>query len=132
LSRHDSFCEAGRAPQLESQKLPWRIQATPFESCYTFSMKKKTRRVGATETFSVSVDATTKQALRKLANSDFNGNLSALVTELAEDARRRMAAGAYLKRRGVEQLTKAEAELVEASIDREVSAWKKRRKRRAA
>jgi len=95
-------------------------------------MKKKTRRVGATETFSVSVDATTKQALRKLANSDFNGNLSALVTELAEDARRRMAAGAYLKRRGVEQLTKAEAELVEASIDREVSAWKKRRKRRAA
>jgi len=95
-------------------------------------MKKKSRRIGATETFSVSVDATTKQALRQLANSDFNGNLSALVTELAEDARRRMAAGAYLKRRGSAQLTKAEAELVEASITREVSAWKKRRKRRAA
>jgi len=97
-----------------------------------FSMKKKTRRVGSTETFSVSVDATTKQALRWLANSDFNGNLSALVTDLAEDARRRMAAGSYLKKRGVTPLSKAEAELLEATIEREVAASKKRRKRKAA
>ena len=95
-------------------------------------MKRKTRRTGATETFSVSVDATTKRALRWLANSDFNGNLSALVTDLAEDARRRMAAGAYLKRQGIAPLTKAEAELVEAAINREVLASKKRRKRTAA
>jgi hypothetical protein len=95
-------------------------------------MKKKTRRVGATETFSVSVDTTTKRALRWLANSDFDGNLSALVTDLAEDARRRMAAGSYLKKRGVTQLTKAEAALLEATIEHEISAWKKRRKRRAA
>ena len=49
---------------------------------------KKTRRSGATETFSISVDPETKRALRALANKDFAGNLSALVTDLAEEARR--------------------------------------------
>lgn len=48
---------------------------------------------------SVSVDPRTKEALRALANRDFGGNLSALVTDLAEEARRRMAADAYLQRR---------------------------------
>jgi len=41
----------------------------------------------------VSVDAETKKALRKLADADYAGNLSALITHFAEDARRRMAAG---------------------------------------
>jgi hypothetical protein len=57
--------------------------------CYIVSMKKA-RRAGATETFSVSVNPETKRALRALANRDFGGNLSALVTDLAEEARRRM------------------------------------------
>ena len=52
--------------------------------CYILSMKKKPRRAGATTTFSVSVDPETKRALRALADSDFDGNLSALVTDLAE------------------------------------------------
>ena len=52
---------------------------------------KRTRRAGASETFSVSVDPETKRALRALANRDFGGNLSALITDLAEEARRRMA-----------------------------------------
>lgn len=93
-------------------------------------MKKKTRRKGATETFSVSVDPDTKRALRTLADSDFGGNLSALVTDLAEEARRRLAAGAYLRRQGVPALSKAEAELVEGAIQREVAAWRKRRRKR--
>jgi hypothetical protein len=93
----------------------------------------KTRRAGATETFSVSVDPETKRALRALANRDFGGNLSALVTDLAEEARRRMAAGAYLQRHGISVPTQAEADTLEKDISREVSAWKKRpRKRRVA
>jgi hypothetical protein len=95
-------------------------------------MKKKPRRTGATETFSVSVDPETKRALRALADSDFHGNLSALVTDLAEEARRRMAARAYLRRHRVAALTKAEADALEAEIDREVVAWRSRRKRKVA
>ena len=101
-------------------------------SCYTFSMKKRTRRAGATETFSVSVDPETKRALRALADSAFGGNLSALVTDMAEDARRRMAAGAYLRRHGIAEPTTMEADALQAEIDREVAALRKRPKRRVA
>ena len=101
--------------------------------CYTVSMKKKQRRTGATETFSVSVDPETKRALRALADSAYGGNLSALVTDLAEDARRRMAAGNYLQRHGVPEVTRTEADAIQTQIDREISALRKRRaKRRAA
>jgi len=93
-------------------------------------MKKKPRRAGATATFSVSVDPETKRALRALADSDFDGNLSALVTDLAEEARRRMAAGAYLRRHGIAALTKVEAERLQAEIDREVAVATKRRRKR--
>jgi hypothetical protein len=106
-----------------------RVPPSSF-SCYIFSMKKKTRRAGASETFSVSVDPQTKRALRALANQDFGGNLSALVTDLADEARRRMASDAYLRRHGIPVPTKAEADVVEAQIARELAVWKKRRKRR--
>ena len=95
-------------------------------------MKKKPRRSGATETFSISVDPETKRALRALADRDFNGNLSALVTDLAEDARRRMAAGAYLARHGMAEPTKTEADALQAEIDREVGAKARRRRRKVA
>ena len=96
-------------------------------------MKKRSRRLGATETFSVSVDPETKRALRALADSAFGGNLSALVTDLAEEARRRLAAGGYLRRHRLPEPTRDEADAVQAQIDREVAAWKKRKpKRRAA
>jgi hypothetical protein len=92
--------------------------------------QRKPRRPGATETFSVSVDAATKQALRALADSEFGGNLSALVTDLAEEARRRMAAGEYLRRQGIAKLIPGEAEKLEAEIDREVAAARRRRRTR--
>jgi hypothetical protein len=96
-------------------------------------MKKKQRRTGATETFSVSVDPETKRALRALADSAFGGNLSALVTDLAEEARRRMAAGKYLQRHGVAAVTAKEADAIQSDINREVTASRKpRAKRRAA
>ena len=91
---------------------------------------KKVRRAGATETFSVSVDPKTKQALRALANKDFGGNLSALVTDLAEEARRRMAADAYLRRHRTSSPSLAEAEVIQKEIGRELAAWKKRSKKR--
>ncbi|MBI3200322.1 MAG: hypothetical protein HYZ29_02195 [Myxococcales bacterium] len=88
--------------------------------------RKKGRRTGATETFSVSVDATTKRALRTLADKEFGGNLSALVTELAEEARRRLAAGAYLSRHRIPSLTPDQAAELEAEIEREVAGAKRR------
>jgi len=104
-----------------------------FRLCYTFSMKaKKSRRAGATETFSVSVDAETKRALRALADVAFGGNLSALVTDFAEDARRRLAAGAYLDMHRIPKLAAGEADKIQVEIDREVASERKRRKRRAA
>lgn len=101
--------------------------------CYTFSMNaKKSRRAGATETFSVSVDAETKRALRALADKEFGGNLSALVTNFAEEARRRLAAGEYLRKHRIPKLAASEADELEATIDREVATARKRGKGRAA
>ena len=101
--------------------------------CYTISMNaKKARRAGATETFSVSVDPETKRALRALADKEFGGNLSALVTDFAEDARRRLAAGAYLRRHRIPKLGVGEADQIQTEIDREVATARKRRKRRVA
>lgn len=93
-------------------------------------MKSKTRRTGASETFSVSVDLETKRALRALANQDFQGNLSAAVTDLAEEARRRMAASAYLRRHGLGAPTRAEANLIEVDVARELASSRKRRRKR--
>jgi hypothetical protein len=93
-------------------------------------MKKKSRRTGATATFSISVDPETKLALRALADSDFGGNLSALVTDLAEEARRRVAAGAYLQRHRLKTPTKTEGDQLQAEVDREVAALRRQRRRR--
>lgn len=95
-------------------------------------MAAKRKRPGRTTTFSVSVDAETKRALRALANDQYDGNMSALITGLAEEARRRMAAGRFLRARGIPRLTKGEADAVEAEIAREVAARKRPRKRTAA
>src|SRR6185436_12026210 len=91
---------------------------------------RKTRRAGATETFSVSVDPETKRALRALADSAFRSNLSALVTDMAEEARRRMAASAYLRRHGIAEPTAIEADALQVEIDREMATSRKRRPRR--
>ena len=99
--------------------------------CYTGSMKRrKQRRSGATETFSVSVDRETKRALRTLADREFGGNLSALVTDFAEEARRRMAAGEYLARHRMPKLTVAEAAALEEQIAQEIASSNKRARRR--
>lgn len=93
-------------------------------------MATKKRRSGTTETFSVSVDRETKQALRALADSEFGGNLSALITDFAEEARRRKAAGDYLRRHGIRELTKLGADELQAEIAAEVTALATKRKSR--
>lgn len=93
-------------------------------------MPKKQGRAGATETFSVSVDRETKAALRDLADRDFGGNMSALVTDFAEEARRRKAAGDYLRRHRIAKLTRAETEVLLATIDDEVRLATKKGARR--
>jgi hypothetical protein len=90
----------------------------------------RTRRAGSTETFSVSVDAETKRALRALADAEFAGNLSALVKDFAEDARRRMAAGEYLRKHRIVKLTETEADALQAEIDREAALTRRRRRKR--
>jgi hypothetical protein len=98
-----------------------------------FSMKvKRRRRAGETETFSVSVDSETKRALRALADSEFGGNLSALVTDLAAEARRRMAAGKYLRGQRIRKLSPAAADELDTEIGVEVSAYRVRRRRGSA
>jgi hypothetical protein len=87
---------------------------------------KKSRRSGATETFSVSVDPETKEALRALADSEFGGNMSALVTDFAEEARRRKAAADYLRRHGIAKLTKRGAEELQAELAAELAAAKRK------
>ena len=81
-------------------------------------------------TFSVSVDPETKRALRYLADQDFNGNLSAVITELAADARRRLAARAVVRRAGLRPFTRDEALAFQAEIDREVTAHARARRKR--
>ena len=92
----------------------------------------KKRRAGATETFSVSVDRETKEALRALADAEFGGNLSALVTDFAEEARRRKAAGDYLRRHGIPKLSKPDTQKLQSELAAEVAASRKTsRKNRA-
>jgi hypothetical protein len=49
------------------------------------------RRQGATETIGVSLDSLTKQRLKDLAAAKHGGNVSALISEMAEDAIRQAA-----------------------------------------
>jgi hypothetical protein len=86
------------------------------------------QRHGAAPSTSSSTE--TKRALRSLANQDFGGNLSALVTDLAEEARRRMAAGAYLRRHNISVPTNAEADALQKRISREPLVWKNRSRKR--
>lgn len=53
--------------------------------------EKRRRRPGATETVGVSLDANTKRELKALAEARHQGNVSALITEMTEEAVRHAA-----------------------------------------
>jgi hypothetical protein len=85
------------------------------------SMVKKTRRVGATETFSVSVDSKTKQSLKAQAYARHQGNVSALIAELAIEGERMAAFERAWQWYGGDAPTKTEAAALLAQWE---AAWK--------
>lgn len=89
---------------------------------------KRPRRKGATETFSVSIDAQTKKVLRARADRLHGGNLSALITELGRAAERADAFDRLREWAGGSVL----ADEVRAEIDRELEeGWTHARRHRA-
>jgi hypothetical protein len=98
-------------------------------------MGRKKRRVGATESFSVSTDEATKTALKALADERHGGNVSELITELAREAVRNAAADRLWEWGGAAEMTTKERALFWANVE---AGWKlartktKRSRRRAA
>src|SRR5688572_1805578 len=79
-------------------------------------MAKRLKRKGETVTFSVSVAAETKQVLRDLADRAYGGNVSELITQIAEQAARQAAARELLELHGRPMMTDREASAFEAEI----------------
>ena len=88
---------------------------------------KKRRRAGATETIGVSLDAETKRKLKILAAEKHRGNVSALISEMTEEALRRAAfERAWRWYGGPEPTDRARAK-IDAELD---EGWKLARKLR--
>jgi hypothetical protein len=95
-------------------------------------MARRLRRKGRTVTFSVSVDPSTKKLLRDVAERAYRGNVSELITQIAEQAARQEAAGRVLALHGRPNLTDEECDAFERDVLAELaaqSAGKKRRRR---
>jgi hypothetical protein len=94
----------------------------------------KRKRRGRTVTFSVSVDAHTKRLLRDVADRAYRGNVSELITQIAEQAARQEAAAKLLAMHGRPLLTDAECEAFERTLAAELATQPpaKKKRRRAA
>jgi hypothetical protein len=75
------------------------------------------RRTGATETIGVSLDLDTKQKLKALAEERHQGNVSALITELAEAAVRQAAFDRAWAWYGGPEPTAARAAAIDAEME---------------
>jgi hypothetical protein len=95
--------------------------------CYTASM-----RPGRTKTTSFSLDEATLKNLKALAARRHNGNVSALLAEIASREAKFLAAEALFEKFGVPPLDDATALRIEAEWRGEAPATTKKRKRRAA
>jgi len=87
-------------------------------------------RPGKTATFSVSVDEETQRILKTEARRNYGGNVSALVSAIAKEAKRQSALDWLLQRSGAATMTDAERDALLAEIDGK--PMPKRRRRRAA
>jgi hypothetical protein len=85
-------------------------------------------------TFSVSVDRNTKKLLRDLADRAYQGNVSALIVQVAQQAARQEAATELLRSHGRGPMTDEECEAFEAEVVAELARRqpRKRRRRKAA
>lgn len=86
---------------------------------------KRKRRVGATETIGVSVDAETKRNLKRLAEQKHGGNVSALITEMTEEALRRAAFDRAWSWYGGPELDDETRRKIDAELD---AGWRLARK----
>lgn len=86
------------------------------------------RRRGPVETFSVSVDASTKRILKAHAERLFDGNMSAMISAFAREAERRDALAWLLRDSGGSTLT----DELRAEILGELRASPKKRRRKPA
>ena len=88
------------------------------------------KRAGKTATFSISVDEATQRILKEEAKRSYDGNVSALVTAIAKEAKRQSALDWLLQRAGAPQMTDAARDALLAEIDGKPTS--KKRARRAA
>ncbi|HEY2383140.1 MAG TPA: hypothetical protein VGK48_18345 [Terriglobia bacterium] len=98
---------------------------------------KRQRRAGATETVGVSLDPATKRMLKKLAAQKHQGNVSALIAEMAENAVRQSAFEKAWAWYGGPELTNEARDNIDAELEegwrlaRRLVAKKKRRRKAA-
>lgn len=93
-------------------------------------MKKRAKRKGRTVTFSISVDPATKKLLREVAERGYRGNVSELITRMAEQAARQDAAAELLRLHGRPSTSDEECEAFERQISAELAAQSSGKKRR--
>jgi hypothetical protein len=91
--------------------------------CYNASM-----RAGRTKTTSFSLDDVTLKNLKALAARRHNGNVSALLAEVAAREAKFAAAEAYFEKYGVPPLTAEAIERIEAEWQGVATTKKKRRR----
>lgn len=91
--------------------------------CYSASM-----RAGRTKTTSFSLDDATLKNLKALAARRHNGNVSALLAEVAMREAKFAAAEAYFEKYGIPSLSAEAIERVEAEWQGGTSPKKRRRK----
>ena len=87
------------------------------------------KRKGRTVTFSVSVDRRTKKLLRDVADRAYRGNVSELITQMAEQAARQEAARTLLALHGRPSMSDAECEAFERELAAELAAATSKKKR---
>ncbi len=87
-------------------------------------------RAGKTSTFSISVDKETQRILKTEAKRNYGGNVSALVSAIAKEAKRQHALDWLLQRAAAPAITNEERDTLLAEIDG-APAPKKRRRRAA-
>ena len=85
-------------------------------------------RSGKTATFSISVDEETQRILRLEAKRSYGGNVSALVSAIAKEAKRQAALDWLLQKSGATPMTDVERNALLAEVD---GKPKKRRGRAA-
>jgi post-segregation antitoxin (ccd killing protein) len=87
-------------------------------------------RAGKTATFSISVDKETQHILKTEAKRSYGGNVSALVSAIAKEAKRQSALDWLLQRAGHPAMTTDERDAFLAEIAGQPAP--KKRRRRAA